>query len=165
MCNTDKHHPLEYERTDDMSVLSDFYCGIYDMDKFIHSGLQRSISERAIECYIVRMGGAIVAILALCDNIVKFKLDSRNVEIDSVEIEYLAVEKSRREQGIGRQIIDWIIDKVNKERPDINILSVKAYRDLDIGYSAEPFYSKCAFRIISTPHPMQPTVKMARFIR
>ena len=35
---------LIFERTDDVSVLSDFRCGIDDMDSFIHNHLQDAVS-------------------------------------------------------------------------------------------------------------------------
>ena len=38
-------HNLTYERTDDMSVLSDFYCGVKDMDFYIHEHLQGKINK------------------------------------------------------------------------------------------------------------------------
>ena len=38
-----QQHSLTYERTDDMSVLSDFYCGVEEMDDYIHNKLFRSM--------------------------------------------------------------------------------------------------------------------------
>ena len=59
-------HQLDYERTDDMSVLSDFYCGIDEMDNFIHNRLQDKISRMPeLESYVVREQGEIVAMTAI----------------------------------------------------------------------------------------------------
>ena len=61
-----KQHSLDYERTDDMSVLSDFYCGIVEMDDYIHNRLQAKIGAMPdLESYIIREGGSIVAMAAI----------------------------------------------------------------------------------------------------
>lgn len=53
-----KLHSLTYERTDDMSVLSDFYCGIEKMDNFIHDRLQAKINGMPeLESYVIREDG------------------------------------------------------------------------------------------------------------
>jgi hypothetical protein len=38
--NNEEYIDLVFERIDDASVLSNFYCGIPDMDDFIHAKLQ-----------------------------------------------------------------------------------------------------------------------------
>jgi hypothetical protein len=38
--NSEEYIDLIFERIDDASVLSNFYCGIPDMDVFIHEKLQ-----------------------------------------------------------------------------------------------------------------------------
>ena len=50
-----QQHSLTYERTDDMSVLSDFYCGVTEMDDYIHNKLQAKIEKMPeLESYVVR---------------------------------------------------------------------------------------------------------------
>lgn len=44
---------LLYERADDLSVLSNFYCGILDMDNFIHKSLQNAILRDGLDTYLV----------------------------------------------------------------------------------------------------------------
>ena len=52
---SDLLHNLIYERTDDMSVLSDFYCGVTEMDDYIHNKLQAKIEKMPeLESYVVR---------------------------------------------------------------------------------------------------------------
>ena len=154
---------LIYERTDDMSVLSDFRCGIYDMDAFIHNHLQTAISTNDLETYLVKQGNEILAVFSICDNVLKSKLSSgEHIDYNTREIEYLAVRKDRQHGGIGRSIIKLIVDRLMHNR---SLLSVSAYMDVDTKYTAEPFYEKCGFHRIGGPlHPMAECVRMLRYL-
>lgn len=56
---------LVFERIDDASVLSNFYCGIEEMDEFIHHKLQSYLTRTECEAYTVRQGEEIVAMLSV----------------------------------------------------------------------------------------------------
>lgn len=63
-----EYNGLIYERTDDMSVLSEFYCGIFEMDDFIHNNLQEAINHYTLETYIVKDSeNEIVAMFSICN--------------------------------------------------------------------------------------------------
>ena len=159
-------HSLDFERTDDMSVLSDFYCGVEDMDNFIHNRLQAKIDGMPeLESYIVREGGTVVAMTAIREKLLEIKkTDGERLSFDSLEIEYLAVRRDLREKGIGEYIIDWIDGKARTEHPKCKYLSVNALVDPDYGYSAVPFYKKCGF-VPRRSHVMAVAVRMTRIIR
>lgn len=154
---------LIYERTDDMSVLSDFNCGIYDMDYFIHHSLQQVVMSSILETYLVKDEQQVLAIFSICDHVLKTKRKNGEcIDYDTREIEYLAVRKDKQKNGIGRRIIDLIVSKFMKSK---KILSVSAYIDVDTKYTAEPFYAKCGFfRIAGPPHALADHVRMIRFI-
>lgn len=161
-----QQHSLTYERTDDMSVLSDFYCGIDEMDDYIHDRLQAKIDKMPeLESYIVREGQDIVAMTAIREKPLEVrKSDGSRFDIDALEIEYLAVRKDLRETGIGEVIVQWIDEKARKEHPGCKYLSVNALVDPDYGYSAVPFYEKCRF-IARKSHAMAEAVRMTRVIK
>ena len=159
-----EYNGLIYERTDDMSVLSEFYCGIFEMDDFIHHNLQEAINHYTLETYIVEDSeNEIVAMFSICNKQLKTKLSTGDSVIyETKEIEYLAVNKQYQHHGIGRSIINLIIDRFMEEK---NMIIVSAYIDVDTGYSAEPFYEKCGFIRIGGPlHPMAQCVRMIRYI-
>lgn len=163
---SDLLHNLIYERTDDMSVLSDFYCGVAEMDDYIHNHLQAKIERMAeLESYIIKEDGQIVAMTAIREKPLEIKKsDGTRFSIDALEIEYLAVRKDLRETGIGETIIQWIDDKARTEHPHCKYLSVNALVDPDYGYTAVPFYEKCHF-IPRKSHAMAEAVRMTRIIK
>lgn len=154
---------LIYERTDDMSVLSDFCCGVFDMDDFIHRSLQNAVLREGLETYIIRSDKEIIAVLSICEGVLKTRIATGQlIEYKTEEIEYLAVRKDKQRRGIGRSIINWIVERY---RGKMTMLSVSAYIDIDTKYSAAPFYQKCGFLIVSKPkHDLDNYVKMARII-
>lgn len=163
---SDTKHCLEYERTDDMSVLFNFNCGIRDMDNYIHNNLQAKIDRMPeLESFVIRENGEIVAMTAIREKPLEVKMpDGRNFCIDALEIEYLAVREDIRETGIGKTIINWVDEKARTEHPNCKYLSVNALVDPDYRYSAVPFYEKCNF-IARKAHDMAVAVRMTRIIR
>lgn len=161
-----QQHSLTYERTDDMSVLSDFYCGIEEMDHYIHNKLQAKVNSMPeLESYIIREAGSIVAMTAIREKPLEVKKSNgERFCIDALEIEYLAVRKDLRDTGIGETIIQWIDDKARAEHNNCRYLSVNALVDPDYGYSAVPFYEKCSF-IPRKSHAMAVAVRMTRIIK
>ena len=159
-------HKLSYERTDDASVLSGFFCGIDEMDCFIHDSLQNRLNRKdGLSMHIVREDTSIVALVALKESSIEIRLDKeRTFSVEAIEIEYLAVEQIHQRKHIGKQILAWIENDIVPSYANSKYITVRAFQDRDIGYSAVPFYESCGFRIIQKPHPMANNVKMAKKI-
>lgn len=52
--NNEEYIDLVFERIDDASILSNFYCGIPDMDVFIHEKLQGYLNRTGCEAYVIK---------------------------------------------------------------------------------------------------------------
>lgn len=154
---------LLYERADDMSVLSNFNCGISAMDDFIHNSLQQAIEREGLDTYFVKKENEVLAVFSICDHTLRTKISSGEyVYYDTIEIEYLAVRQSDQRNGLGKRIIELIVERMMHGR---NMLSVSAYIDIDTGYTAEPFYKECGFRRVGRPlHALADNVRMIRFL-
>ena len=50
--NNEEYIDLVFERIDDASVLSNFYCAIPDMDDFIHAKLQGYLNRFRVQQYL-----------------------------------------------------------------------------------------------------------------
>lgn len=154
-------HNLEYVKTNNLSDLRDFFCGVDEMDRFIHASLQNKIVENPhLANFIVKEEGIIVAICTIAD---KRLVLPDGKYLNTIEIEYLAVRHTEQNKGIGRQIIDYLLENIAPTVPDATHLTVHAY--ISDVYSAVPFYEKCKFRQIQKKHPMAETVRMARAIK
>jgi len=133
------------------------------MDDFIHGNMQSVITRKGLDTYIVKYEDEISAVFSICEHKLRTKLSSgQNVDYETIELEYLAVKCDKQKLGIGRCIIDYIVNNLMQGR---NILSVSAYRDIDTKYTAEPFYEKCKFkRVGPPPHELADSVRMIRFL-
>lgn len=163
---------IEFERINDVVILSSFFCGIPKLDKFIHTRLQYFMDTVPCETFVVRRNKTIVALLSLKEDLLVLDDDDKDdmkqgfvdkpqkaidvpsyltaTEFPSIEIAYLAVSKDYREHGIGRYIIEEVERKVRREHPDYEFITVDAYMEED--YSAVGFYSKCGFEYAEYPH-------------
>jgi GNAT superfamily N-acetyltransferase len=130
---------LVFERIDDASILSNFYCGIPEMDSFMISG------------FIPKPNIALENQEYLSEN-----------EFPAVEITYLAVEKDWRGQGIGEYIISQVERKVQRERPECEFITVEAY--ITKGYSAVGFYNHCDFTPAEPPTGYKDTLRMYKVL-
>ena len=181
-------YQLRFERVENVSLLSDFNCGLDVMDRFIHSSLQWCIDYHYCVVYAVKDVDDIVAIVALgCD---KLELDTSDKEelqmgffpkpeIDfnyqetfwakssypAIEITYLAVRKDKRQLGIGEYIIEAIGQRALDSRYNLagcQFLTVEAYKRGDS--SAVGFYSRCDFIAAEEPNPNKETLRMYKTI-
>ena len=163
--NNEEYIDLVFERIDDVSVLSNFYCGIPDMDDFIHERLQGYLDKTGCEAYVIKHNNEIVAMLSLGNDTLNLDDDDKDdmrsgfvpkptialknqdflaeKVFPAIEITYLAVEKGRRGQGIGEYIISQVEAKVMRDNPECEFITVEAYNTKD--YSAVGFYSRCHF--------------------
>ena len=175
---------LVFERIDDASILSNFYCGIQEMDDFIHAKHQGYLNRTGCDTFVVRLGDDIVAMLSLGDDTLtldeddkddmksgfipkpNIALESQNYlsdnEFPAVEITYLAVDKKWRGQGIGEYIVSQIENKVQREHPECEFITVEAY--ITNGYSAVGFYSHCDFTPAEPPMGYKDTLRMYKVL-
>ena len=183
--NKEEYIDLVFERIDDASVLSNFYCGIQTMDDFIHDKLQEYLNKTDCDAFIVKERDNIVAMLSLGHDTLNLDDDDKddmkagfipkpNVAIENqeflaerdfptIEITYLAVEKGRRGQGIGEYIISQIEQKVQRDNPECEFITVEAYKTKD--YSAVGFYSRCDFTPAEPPLGHKDTLRMYKVLR
>lgn len=166
---------LTIEKTKDSSLLSDFSCGIESIDDFIHSELQSYVEMGNCQLFIVRENGVIVAMYCL-DNlnlhiseVTKNKMregskpmPQKDLDPDdfywlkpffsSVEITYLAVDKSKQHSHIGSFIIEYILNEIAADNNNVcDFVAVRALKCK--GYSAIPFYKKCGFYAAEEEQP------------
>ena len=121
---------LSFERIDEASVLSGFYCGILSMDVFIHEKLQEYLNQTDCAAYVIKAGNEIVAMLCLGSDTLTLDDDDKDemksgiipkpdaalktqqffaeMEFPAIEITYLAVDQKWRGQGIGEYIISQV---------------------------------------------------------
>lgn len=182
--NEEEYLDLVFERIDDASVLSNFYCGIDEMDEFIHNKLQDYLKETGCDTYTIKQGDDIVAMLSLGEDTLSLDDDDKddmisgfvpkpNIALDNkdffsekdfpaIEITYLAVKKEKREQGIGEYIISQVENKVQRDNPECEFITVEAYKTKD--YSAVGFYSKCDFSPAEQPLSYKDTLRMYKVL-
>ena len=182
--NNEEYIDLVFERIDDASVLSNFYCGITDMDDFIHEKLQGYLNRTGCEAYVIKQKNEIVAMLSLGDDTLNLDDDDKDdmrsgyipkptialenqsflaeKEFPAVEITYLAVEKGRRGQGIGEYIISQVEAKVLRDNPECEFITVEAYKTKD--YSAVGFYDRCDFTPAEPPLGYKDTLRMYKVL-
>ena len=182
--NNEEYIELVFERIDDASVLSIFYCGISDMDDFIHEKLQGYLNRTGCEAFVIKQKDEIVAMLSLGNDTLNLDDDDKDdmrsgyipkptialedqsflaeKEFPAVEITYLAVEKGRRGQGIGEYIISQVEAKVQRDNPECEFITVEAYKTKD--YSAVGFYDRCDFTPAELPLGYKDTLRMYKVL-
>lgn len=173
-----------FERIDDASVLSNFYCGVQEMDDFIHEKLQHYLERTGCNAFVVKHDEQIIAMLALGEDVLILDEDDRDdmilgfvpkpekafvqsdflseKEFPAIEITYLAVDKKWRNQGIGEYIISQIENKVMIDHPDYEFITVEAYKTAN--YSAVGFYSRCNFTPAEPPLGYKDTLRMYKVL-
>ena len=183
--------PREYifENLKDTSILKDFQCGISSMDAFIQDGLDLSIQNHYCNAYIVRENrkdAEILALFALSFDSLDIDVDDKSEMLSGVsnagipqltdnykdvflnkshypalEIAYLAVTKNMRYNGLGRIIIESIVQRAQEqELAGCQFLTVEALNADE--YSAVGFYDKCNFSACELPDPNKGTLRMFR---
>lgn len=183
--------PKEYifENLQDVSILVDFQCGIPSMDAFIQDGLDLSIQNHYCNVYTVRENAEssdILAIFALSFDSLDLDVEDKDEMIKGIsnagtpqltdnykdvflnkshypalEIAYLAVSNKLRNNGLGRIIIESIVQKAQEqELAGCQFLTVEALNTNE--YNAVGFYNKCNFSACELPDPNKGTLRMFR---
>ena len=170
----------------DSDALKDFWCGIKEMDLFIHERLQYSVKHNFCKLFaVVTTKQEIVAMFALSFDSLKLDSDDKDdllneysntsspiiptpynetfwskAHYPALEISYLAVAKQYQRKGIGRDIVEIIVDKAkNQDLAGCQFITVEAYCTKE--YSAVGFYINCGFAR-SDVYPMFDTIRMYR---
>ena len=154
---------LRYLRADSAEVLSDFECGIQNMDTFIHSSLSSFLeyNPRYMLDIVETDNHDIVGLIVTsAGGFVDYDDEFHDypngkpwtywneewelkeaVRFPTLEIDYLAVRKDLRGNGIGTEIVEELSRRAKKT--GCFFLTVDAYHDTK--YTAIPFYEKCGF--------------------
>ena len=174
---------------ENIEELKDFYCGIPEMDNFIHhsNGFILSLNNHYCKAFVVRNNaGKVIALFALNFDSVQFdaenlddifsgflsstpNIDSEYKDVfmsknhhPSLEITYLAVQKDVREKGIGKVLVDRITSVAQQAFAGCEFLTVSAYHNER--YSAVGFYSKCQFSTLDISKDSANTTRMFRIL-
>ncbi len=162
---TQEFPQLIIERVEDVSALSNFYCGYKPMDVFIHNkdkGLNKYISEGLTNLWIVKTDQDVIAIFALSKSSIVLntydfnELTRQGVKIDpdiydvkenfpAIEIDYLAVDSDYRNKGLGEYVIEKIYERACEDYFTATMFLLVDAIDTP-HYSAVGFYKKCGFK-------------------
>lgn len=155
---------LIFERIDNTSTLSNFYCGLQSMDTFIHDqqkGINAYVELGLTKLWTVKCQDEIIAIFALSKGtLILSSFDRTNLErkglsiIDdifdykdtypAIEIDYLAVSEKWRHKNIGSFILNEIERKAAEDQFSATMfITVEAIETSK--YSAVGFYKKLDF--------------------
>ena len=179
---------LSISRLTDFTQLTNFICGVPEMDRFIHAGFEDSVSNHFCVPYSVRIGERMAGFFALNFDAVLLPDDykddlklgatafgtpgiSESYEdtfwskwhYPAMEISYLAIQAEFQNRQIGRRIVEEIVDLARRQAlAGCQFVTVEAYHKP--GYSAEGFYRKCRFSRCADPDPAGDTIRMYRFL-
>lgn len=161
-----QNHKIIFERVENASSLSSFYCGLKQMDDFIHDlkgGLNLYVELGLTNLWTVKIGEDVVAIFALSKSVLTLNSDDRRylvgdgLKMDeaifenkdnfpAIEIDYLAVSEKHRERKIGSFVLNEIAMKACSDQLSATMfLTVEALVVSGV-YSAVGFYKKNGFK-------------------
>ena len=166
---------FKVERLSDFSVLDSFKCGVAQMDNFIHGNLKYCDANHYCSTFVVRdiINDTIAALFSLSFDSVNLNPDdfedlsigaagTDDLAVDetfrstfeekysypALEITYFAIDKNYRGQGLGRELIEVIVDRAKTQDVAACLfLTVNALHTKE--YSAVGFYEKCKFAKLS----------------
>ena len=166
---------FKVERLSDFSVLDSFECGVAQMDNFIHDNLKYCDANHYCSTFVVRdiINDTIAALFSLSFDSVNLNPDdfedlsigaagTDDLAVDetfrstfeekysypALEITYFAIDKNYRGQGLGRELIEVIVDRAKTQDVAACLfLTVNALHTKE--YSAVGFYEKCKFAKLS----------------
>lgn len=163
-------------------LLLDFYCGVKEMDDFIHESLDEAIAQHPCRLFVVKSEmDEVVAMFVICEGHLidcndffedkpcygepfavldnKGRLATRQ-RYPTLEIEYLAVKKQYRNKHIGKVIIQSLVDL--SKRQQSNFITVDAY--FNATYSAIPFYQRVGFIPVENIKSDADTLRMVLYV-
>lgn len=177
---------LDITNLNDMQCVKGFLCGMPEMDHFIQNGLGVSIAHHYCQAYKVVLDTRIIALFALGFDSLNLDMDDKSEMIAGIslskppqladdykdiffnkphypalEITYLAVDQMYSGRGLGRIIVEAIMEKAQRQDfAGCQFLTVEAWHTKD--YSAVGFYEKCGFSPCDYPNPNKDTLRMFR---
>lgn len=178
---SDSFSDLRITQVNDTSCFVDFYCGIDEMDDFIHNGLALSVSNNFCKLYKVANTDKVIALFALTfDSLYLDYEDKEDLQLfyevsdnysdvfwnkrhyPALEISYLAVSLDMREKGLGSFLIEEIAYKARSQTiAGCQFLTVEALSRSQAGnYSAVGFYSRLGFSPCEYPNPSKSTLRL-----
>lgn len=159
--------------------LSDFYCGLDVMDRFIHNDLLCVLNQYNYAGYCLCLQDEIVAIFVIdtekieiidkdtCEDINMFFDNALPIPqapistYPTLEILYLAVKEQYRKHEIGTTCINEILHIAKSiSKIGIQLITVDAYNTPS--YSAVHFYEKNHFIASEYINPNKDTLRMVR---
>lgn len=161
-----QNHKIIFERVENASSLSSFYCGLKQMDDFIHDlkgGLNLYVELGLTNLWTVKIGVDVVAIFALSKSVLTLNSDDRRylagdgLKMDeaifenkdnfpAIEIDYLAVSEKHRERKIGSFILNEIAMKACSDQLSATMFITVEALVIPGVYSAVEFYKKNSFQ-------------------
>ncbi|MCF2659620.1 GNAT family N-acetyltransferase [Parabacteroides distasonis] len=166
---------FKIERIADFSDLDNFECGVAQMDNFIHGNLKFCDVNHYCSTFVVKdiTNEAIAALFSLSFDSVNLDIDDfedlhigaaetddlavddtfrstfeKKYSYPALEISYFAIDKHYMGQGLGREIIDVIVERAKTQDVAACLfLTVNALHTKE--YSAVGFYEKCRFAKLS----------------
>ena len=176
------------EQLNETSYLANFKCGVSTMDTFIQDGLELSIENHYCRAYSVieENTNNVIAIFALSFDSLDLDYEDKDDMMSGIssaeqplltnnykevflnksrypalEIAYLAVSVNQHKRGIGRSIVESIVEKAQEQKlAGCQFITVEALSS-DL-YNAVGFYSRCGFAPCEMPNPNKGTLRMFR---
>ena len=152
--------PFQYRLLTNFTDFTSFECRVPSVNAFIHDGLQEASIDNQCETYGVYDGKKLIAFFAL-------KHDERFIDAmgnhSALEISFLAVCREYELQGIGKSIIQKIIQIALTKKTEYKYLTVEALvitHPKKERYEAVSFYKKCMFRQAELYSPAKNTLSM-----
>lgn len=172
---------LQYLMESSSDILKSFYCGVSEMDDFIHNSLKDLLRDHPDYRLCVVKEDAQNEIVAMFVTSIGRFIDydegffdvpcgthfssfdehgqiCTGTEYPSFEIDYLAVREDLRDHGYGGEIMGELSRRAQNER--CYFLTVDAYHNID--YSAIGFYEKQGFFPLEEYSEEQDTLRMAK---
>lgn len=139
---------LHIDKLKGIEELEDFHCGVPSLDLYIHNGLWLSVENHYCQAY-------------LSEDYLDIFIEKSNYP--ALEIAYLAVDQRYSKMGIGREIIEAIIEKARTQKlagcqfVTVDALSTKHY-------NATGFYARSGFTFCEYPTPAKSVIRMFRSV-
>lgn len=172
----------------DAAELTNFQCGIPEMDDFIHGELAYSIEGRYCVPYALKQGEEIIAFYALSYDSLVFPNDyfedfihgysssgvpdipsrywpifESKQQYPAMSISYFAVAAAYQHQHIGSALLEDIINRIRK-KDDAGCQFVVVDALVTDRYSALAFYAKNGFTVCEDKKPYKDCVRMYKVL-
>lgn len=167
---------IKLERLNENDNLSSFFCGEKDIDNCIHGSFFEEVNTYNANAFKLTGDNELIAIFAIGKYFLSLdadeieysnmllpegsKLDENlnQLEVESMEIFFLAVNENLRYKGYGSSCLETILDMTRTNFPRIRFLSLDSHK------KAVDFYLKNDFVKAEKDDPTAPTLRMYKVI-